>query len=1179
MWHGNKSKALVKLLAIAPSHQVHKEQISAALWPDLESASAGAAFRKALHYARKALGNNTIVVTDAMVALNRAEVMIDLDRFLSQAESALASPDALGIAEAASLCSGELLPSDVYEDWSDGPRRRVSVLHVELLRAGGQIALSSGRLELGVRLVSAALALDPLAEDLHRCLMSLWVALARPAAALEQFQRCQSLLARELDTTPETETQELASWIAQLPKSDGALTALAGPKGKPLPRAQMPSRLRGSASRPFVARSRPLQLLLGSWQAVRSVTPSQLVVVRGEAGIGKTRLMVEVAREVAAAGGGVLWGGCYELEGTVTYGPFVEAFETYLHELAREQVLTLARRYPDLVPLLPSFGQSGVRVEGKGLGDQARLFDAIARFLRELGQAAGAPTLIVIDDLPESDAATVALLHYLLRIEGAHNWLVAATWRESSGAEGGSAARLLGALSRTGQCREIDLLRLAHDDARLLVVAELDGQVTDDLHALIFDLAHGNPFFTTQIARFLADSGQIGCESGRWARNPDSSGCDPMGGRGAPETTTTGVPSSIRTLVDRQLDRLASRAKTDRAKEVVRLASIAGTHFRFPVLSAAAAALPTPVDEMAVIEALEAGVQVGLLEPWSGGFQFPHPLLCTTVRESTSRPRRAVLHRAIAFALEQTSPDQSESLAYHFTEAGVPTKAIEYLERAGDRAFETFDAEAAASCYLTAVELIDGCSPDTGGRGDILLKYARCLVRLGRNREAPARLVDAIEWFERSHDRDKLLLAVGEYALCLHRLGMIDEATSLLARHLRGDDQPTRGSVYARLVQSSLLGVQGRYGEVADLIREARGLAISADDQEMVAEADLLLSAAVAMVDGMTQGREIALRSLPYILKHMGFEAQIRALHRLSWLEMMTGDALAMVKHVETALELAKKIGDCTQVGLETAHLAQACAFAGDLTRARTLIADAVSRLSDGESEYIQAQLLLYVGQIQALEGEWALACGTFREACDRAVKSRDIAVECASAYWWAELELSRGRFRDGLTVLHRALETRASVGEHDDINDRLLQVQRTWGLVGSAPGRVDSELLEVVREAVEFFGQRGYVLYLAAALRVYGGALIAANRQAEGFKTLDRSLTVAEGMSYVWMVPSSLGTLAACHALVGDYAEAAQYRHRLEVVVRELEAPKLLASFESALEGLVPGSSSRIDL
>lgn len=193
-WRRDRAAALVKYLAITPSHRMHREQLMEAFWPDLDGEAAGANLRKAVHFARKTLGEHDLIdVSGDIVALApSAELTIDAEQFEVAARAALRGGDKAAFERAADLYGGDLLPDDVYVDWLDTPRQQLHQRYAELLRAG----------QLWQRLI----ALDPTDEQAQCALMQAALDAGNRAEAIRLFKQLRETLHAELGVGPSRAT-------------------------------------------------------------------------------------------------------------------------------------------------------------------------------------------------------------------------------------------------------------------------------------------------------------------------------------------------------------------------------------------------------------------------------------------------------------------------------------------------------------------------------------------------------------------------------------------------------------------------------------------------------------------------------------------------------------------------------------------------------------------------------------------------------------------------------------------------------------------------------------------------------------------------------------------------------------------------------------------------------------
>jgi len=224
-WRQRKPAALVKLLALAPRHRLHREQVMDALWPELPPAAAAANLRKALHYARRLVESGTgrplIESAGELVALPADGLSVDVDEFRSAADRARRSGDVDAYALAIDLHGQGLLPDDRYEDWAIGPRDELRLEFLALLEELAALLESRGDVAGATRAVGLLIASEPLLEEAHVRLMRLYALAGRRADALRQYEHLREALGRE----PGPEAQRLFEEIRARQTSEPQLTS------------------------------------------------------------------------------------------------------------------------------------------------------------------------------------------------------------------------------------------------------------------------------------------------------------------------------------------------------------------------------------------------------------------------------------------------------------------------------------------------------------------------------------------------------------------------------------------------------------------------------------------------------------------------------------------------------------------------------------------------------------------------------------------------------------------------------------------------------------------------------------------------------------------------------------------------------------------------------------------
>ncbi len=632
VWQRRSAKRLTKLLATRPSHALHREQILEILWPNADVDSARNSLAKALHAARRALEPGRLPredsaylhVRDDMITLETDHVLIDADNFQRLAQSALrlATVSASAYETALAAYTGVLLPEDLYEDWPSERRHYLADLNVRLLLGLAETLGKRGAHRGAVDRLRSALQEDPTREDVHRQLMLLYGAMGARGLALRQFEICRALLRRELNMAPDRETtalyQELlANRVQQRttrlePRAsatgfDGALT------------------LDGAPATPFVGRELVLQLL-GERLARSEAGNGGLVVISGEAGVGKTRLMAKFALDAQRLGVCVL--GDRGHASSFPYGPFAAAVEGYVAGRPEAERTELALRYPALGCLIPSVETAtspSLMTDGPDAAHM-HLGTEIARLLTEVAEAQ--PVVVVLGDLDEAHSSSLGLLQYLANLARQRRWLIIGTLRDESMVPGSDPLRMLTSMTHEHLCLHVKLQSLRRQECDHLVRTLLRGRfVTSGFLDRIYSLTLGNPLFVEELVRDMGERDEPRTAELSWH---DLS----------PESFR--VPATVRALVERAVAPLGPSVR-----RVLELAAVAGTGVALDELRKAAAGLQPPLSNVELFDALDRALSTRMLIERRDAYTIRHTLVREVLLEELPQHRRAQLSAAL----------------------------------------------------------------------------------------------------------------------------------------------------------------------------------------------------------------------------------------------------------------------------------------------------------------------------------------------------------------------------------------------------------------------------------------------------------------------------------------------------------------------------------------------------
>jgi DNA-binding SARP family transcriptional activator/tetratricopeptide (TPR) repeat protein len=544
-----------------------------------------------------------------------------------------------------------------------------------------EVAVSEGWPKLVLQPLRLAAWMAPLHESVQASLMTVLCATGQQAEALSVFESVRERLADELGVDPgptlRAAHQRVLTQAAQptppaaplRADSSAALPARGGPIPEPA----------GSRGYGLVGRVEELAVLRRALDGVMAGS-ADLVVVEGEPGVGKTRLLAEVGSEAERRGALVVWGHCLDGDGAPGMWPWVQVVGALL-----DDVTLSAPQIGQSAELARFLGPAPEGLVGPVLPDvgaQFRLFEQVVSLVGRV--AAQRQVMLVVDDLQWADVASLQMFSHLAkRLPG--GTLLAGTLRDRAPAPGPELELTLAAVARLTWHRRIRLGPLEPDDVAELISRETGLLPSDGLARSIQARTEGNPFFVRELARLLVDEGM-----------PTSDAA-----------AQVGVPSTVRDIVR---DRLASLH--DDARGLVQLAALVGREVDLDLL---ARALGSNVQDcLGRLEPLEA---VGLLEsdsqlPFS--WRFSHDLVRESVVRSMPSSDAGKLHLRIANALEQSEVDGEatvEQLAHHLCAAGPlaePSRAVRAMVLAGRRAASKSALEAAAKHLDTAARVARG---------------------------------------------------------------------------------------------------------------------------------------------------------------------------------------------------------------------------------------------------------------------------------------------------------------------------------------------------------------------------------------------------------------------------------------------------------------------------------------
>ncbi len=666
----SRAVALVAFLAVHAGSPQPRQRIAGLFWPDSTDAQALTNLRRELHQLRQFLDDEpSLVVTSTDLCWRDTETCrVDLRVFGIEREAALAAAagdDDGGVldhaARAIAEYRGDLLPG-VYDDWLLEARSEVERRCVDLCDLLCETRARNGDLTGAVDVARRRIQLQPLEEVGYRTLMQLQADLGDRAGAVSTYHRCASVLERELGVAPDPATQQAFQRLMAHADPRDARPPAAGPAA-PRP---------GLAAAQLVGRSRELGLLQDLWRAAVAGRPG-LALVRGGAGVGKTRLVTEIAEQARLQGAVVAGSQCFGTSGRLALAPVADWMRNPAVQSATATLDEAWRTEVDR--LVPSGGRGEHKAGPRAMADawqSHRFFEGLARALLAVGR----PMLLVLDNMQWCDQDTLAFITFGLGLADGAQLLVAATLRNDSPDEDPVLGGWIDRMRATGLLTELSLSAFeAADTARL--AEAISGRPLPEADADLLQATTGGfPLYVIEAIRSTADPGR------------------------AP------LPVADLTAVLRNRLEQTSAA----AREVAGLAAAVGSDFTLDLLTEA-----SDLDADIVVGAVDELWRRRIMREFQDGYDFSHDLLRETAYAQVSPPKRWLLHRRIAQGLELLHAEDTDTvaaqLAEQYARGGRPERAVGYYRRAADVAADMFAHAEAIRLHKRALSIVRDLPP------------------------------------------------------------------------------------------------------------------------------------------------------------------------------------------------------------------------------------------------------------------------------------------------------------------------------------------------------------------------------------------------------------------------------------------------------------------------------------
>ncbi len=666
------ARALLAYLLLNRAQPLAREVALGLFFPEMPDARARRALSQALWHIRRILPRLVEADAETIQMARDASIWVDVEEFKRISDSSSSN-----LKSAIDLYRGDLLDG-LYDDWVLAERERLREMYLHALeqvasdlKATGDFA---GALQYAQRLVTA----DPLRESAHREVMRLLCALDRPDAALKQFAVCRQMLRTEFALEPEAETRALAEEIAQRREH---------PAAPYLPTAHAPAA--SLQPLPLIGRRAERAQLVAVIQALFHQRGG-IALIEGEAGVGKTRLLQEIARDAEWRGAQVLWGYCQEAQTSAPYAPVLDALAQGLSPLRAEQLRSLVEPIwlQTLAPLVPNLvpaSQPPAPLDPKQ--ERTRLIEALARVLTAWARLV--PLVLILEDLHWAGHDTLELLTQLAPRLGATRVLLIGSLRGDEARTHLARWEQLQSLDASGLCARLVLTRLDAPTTRELIRRALGlGSAAPRFETRVHRETDGNPLFVLETLRTLTDEGLLTRDANGTWRTPWD------------ETTDDYAEMPLPRVVERVIARRLAQL-TPEARRILRAAAVLGNPFDLTLLHA----LTDDTWEALLARIVEL-TQRHFVEETPTAYRFTHDKLCQVCYAESDAAERRAWHLRAARALERAQPERLDARTHHFFAAEEWRAAAHAAQRAGEQAARVYAHRDAVAQFTRALDAL-----------------------------------------------------------------------------------------------------------------------------------------------------------------------------------------------------------------------------------------------------------------------------------------------------------------------------------------------------------------------------------------------------------------------------------------------------------------------------------------
>lgn len=757
-----KIEALLYFLVASRAPQ-RRTKLASLLWPDTDDKKAASNLRYALWNLRQVFPELNIESDRSNVSIRSWDhIWVDVGTFQTLVEQIpsksagwdkVSSREITRLQDLANLYQGEFLEgfelddASLFDEWLQQERARFHNLAVDMLDRLGIYYSNQHQLEKALHITQKLIQIEPWREETHRQLMLLLALNGERTAAITHYETLCTILDAELAISPSPETEEMVERI----RTGLELFEESRTPDRELEKDQF-------KNLPFFGRETEFAWLVEQWETAVA-GKSGLILIEGESGSGKSRLIQELSRYAIIQGGIVIHGRCFEFNDPIPYQPIFAALQPVLVQVRSKNEFRRVDDFDEVLDTLTEileFGRMAPSFVPEHHTNRYQIFEITTKFVQTISSKQ--PILFFMDDLQWIDSETLDLLSYLVRKLSHHPVLIIGASRPGEAQSDHPLVNLDRPSYNEGLDKKIELSPLPRDQIKSIVQTAVSVREIGPLVHFLTEISQGNLFIISDILQEMKDRGWLRpndenqwqldlpqtCLLGEFVSYTKSAHilCDPHASCGSKgkimalndflqltgerfekrKITSLTIPEREEALIlnntkDRFRRRIA-RLPVE-SQNLLAFAAIFAEPFN-AVLLQSASKLPL----MTILDYIEDWIKRKLIKeikveiksinkmsylPAADNYyyDFNHQLIRTVIYEQISNVRRQSIHLELGNSLESHYSDRISSivdrLAYHFHCAAHSQKALRYLHRAGQRALGTYALPKALECFQLAL--------------------------------------------------------------------------------------------------------------------------------------------------------------------------------------------------------------------------------------------------------------------------------------------------------------------------------------------------------------------------------------------------------------------------------------------------------------------------------------------